>query len=92
VPAARKCDRGLAAVGHRDVAGAQLRDPGQWLGVEQQHAAGESLAQAELVVVEQPTQNGEALLILQRWSPREVISPIDMQRAGDVGALQPGGE
>jgi hypothetical protein len=41
-----------------------LRDPGQWLGVEQQHAAGESLAQAELVVVEQPTQHGEALLNL----------------------------
>jgi hypothetical protein len=31
-----------------------LRDPGQWLGVEQQHAAGEPLAQADIVVVEQP--------------------------------------
>jgi hypothetical protein len=31
-----------------------LRDPGQRLGVEQQHAAGEPLAQADVVVVEQP--------------------------------------
>src|SRR5215207_10549461 len=28
----------------------------------------------------------------QRWSLREVVGPVDMQRAGDVGALQPGDE
>jgi hypothetical protein len=42
--AARERDDGLAAVSRRDAAGAQLRDPGERLGVEQQHAAGEPLA------------------------------------------------
>lgn len=36
---ARERESDLAAVSSRDVAGAQLRDPGQRLGVEQQHAA-----------------------------------------------------
>jgi hypothetical protein len=69
-----------------------VRDPGQRLGVEQQHAAGEPLAKADVVLVEQPAQDGEALLVLKRWSLREVVGPIDVQRAGDVGALQPGDE
>ncbi len=44
------------------------------------------------MIVQQPAQEDEALLVAQRGSLREVVGPLDMQRAGDTCAVQPGGE
>jgi len=67
--AAADRDRDLAVVGHRDVGGAQPRDPRQRLGVEQQHRSGEAVARVDAAVLEQAAQDREPPLVGRDGSP-----------------------
>ena len=63
---ATEAERDLAVRGGVDVGGSERRDLGDRFAVEQQHAPGKPVAWIELRVVQQPPEDREALLVIDR--------------------------